>query len=49
VARLFSDADVAGATLLVSPESGEVVVSVARIDNATGDPAGLPPLAVRVP
>ena len=45
-ARLFTPSDVAGATLVVKPESGSVVASVARIDNATNDPAGLAPVPV---
>ena len=45
-ARLFTPSDVAGATLVVAPGSGSVVASVARIDNATNDPAGLAPVPV---
>ena len=44
--RLFTPADVEGATLVVAPGSGSVVASVARIDNATNDPAGLAPVPV---
>lgn len=45
-ARLFTPTDVEGATLVVRPEGGSVVASVARIDNATNDPAGLAPVPV---
>jgi hypothetical protein len=41
---LFPGGPVRGATLLVRPETGTVVASVARIDNASNDPAGLAPL-----
>lgn len=46
VAALFAGGVVEGATLLVTPEGGAVVASVARIDNASNDPAGLAPLPV---
>lgn len=46
---LFPGGPVEGATLLVLPEDGPVVASVARIDNASNDPAGLAPLRVDVP
>ena len=46
---LFPGGPVEGATLLVLPESGAVVASVARIDNASNDPAGLAPLPVDTP
>ncbi len=46
VAARFTDDPVEGGTLLVSCESGAVVASVARIDSATNDPAGLAPLPV---
>ena len=46
VATRFTDDPVEGGTLLVSCESGAVVASVARIDAATNDPAGLAPLPV---
>ena len=46
VAARFTDDPVEGGTLLVSCESGAVVASVARIDAATNDPAGLAPLPV---
>ncbi len=45
---LFPGGPVEGATLLVLPEAGAVVASVARIDNASSDPAGLAPLRVVV-
>ena len=45
-AALFPGGPVEGATLLVLPETGAVVASVARIDNASNDPAGLAPLPV---
>ena len=45
-AALFAPGSVEGATLVVSPESGSVVASLARIDNATNDPAGLAPVPV---
>ena len=48
VAGRFTDGPVEGGTLLVSCESGAVVASVARIDAATNDPAGLAPLPVVV-
>lgn len=48
VAARFTDDAVEGGTLLVSCESGAVVASVARIDAATNDPAGLAPLPVAV-
>lgn len=48
-AGLFSGGPVRGATLLVRVEAGSVVASVARIDNASNDPAGLAPLPVAVP
>lgn len=48
VAGRFTDEPVDGGTLLVSCESGAVVASVARIDAATNDPAGLAPLPVAV-
>ncbi|HQP86731.1 MAG TPA: alpha/beta hydrolase-fold protein [Thermoanaerobaculia bacterium] len=48
VASRFTDDPVEGGTLLVSCESGAVVASVARIDAATNDPAGLAPLPVVV-
>ena len=46
---LFPGGPVAGATLRVLPEAGSVVASVARIDNASNDPAGLAPLPVDAP
>ncbi len=46
---LFPGGPVEGATLLVLPEGGPVVASVARIDNASNDPAGLAPLRVDLP
>ncbi len=46
---LFPGGPVEGATLLVLPEAGSVVASVARIDNASNDPAGLTPLRVATP
>ena len=46
---LFPGGPVEGATLLVLPEVGAVVASVARIDNASNDPAGLAPLPVVAP
>jgi hypothetical protein len=46
---LFPGGPVEGATLLVLPEVGAVVASVARIDNASNDPAGLAPLPVDTP
>ena len=46
VAALFPGGALEGATLLVVPESGSVVASVARIDNASNDPSGLAPLTV---
>ena len=46
VAALFPGGAVEGATLLVVPEAGSVAASVARIDNASNDPAGLAPLPV---
>ena len=49
VAALFPGGPVEGATLLVHCESGAVVASVARIDNATNDPASLSPLPVSLP
>jgi hypothetical protein len=49
VATLFPGGAVEGATLLVLPEGGPVVASVARIDNASNDPAGLAPLTVAAP
>ena len=48
VAARFTDDPVEGGTLLVSCEGGAVVASVARIDAATNDPAGLAPLPVAV-
>jgi poly(3-hydroxybutyrate) depolymerase len=48
VAGRFTGDPVEGGTLLVSCESGAVVASVARIDAATNDPAGLAPLPVAV-
>ena len=48
-AALFPGGPVEGATLLVLPETAPVVASVARIDNASNDPAGLAPLPVRAP
>lgn len=48
VAARFTDDPVEGGTLLVSCESGAAVASVARIDAATNDPAGLAPLPVVV-
>jgi poly(3-hydroxybutyrate) depolymerase len=49
VAASFPGGDVEGATLLVQPESGAIVASVSRIDNATNDPAGLAPLPFERP
>lgn len=46
---LFPGGPVEGATLLVLPETGAVVASVARIDNSSNDPAGLAPLPVDAP
>lgn len=46
---LFPGGPVEGATLLVLPEGGPIVASVARIDNASNDPAGLAPLRVVAP
>lgn len=46
VAARFTDDAVEGGTLFVSCEAGAVVASVARIDAATNDPAGLAPLPV---
>ncbi len=46
---LFPGGPVRGATLLVRPETGLVVASVARIDNGSNDPAGLAPLPVGGP
>ena len=46
---LFPGGPLEGATLLVLPEGGEIVASVARIDNASNDPAGLAPLRVDAP
>jgi len=46
VATRFPGGPVEGATLLVLPEGGPVVASVARIDNASNDPAGLAPRAL---
>ena len=48
-AALFPGGPVEGATLLVLPEGGPIVASVARIDNASNDPAGLAPLRVDAP
>ena len=46
---LFPGGPLEGATLLVLPEGGPIVASVARIDNASNDPAGLAPLRVDAP
>ncbi len=46
---LFPGGPVEGATLFVLPEGGPIVASVARIDNASNDPAGLTPLRVDGP
>lgn len=49
VAARFPGGAVEGATLVVRAEGGPVVASVARIDNASNDPAGLAPLPVAAP
>jgi hypothetical protein len=46
VAGLFPGGPVEDGTLVVFPEGGPVVASLARIDNASNDPAGLAPVPV---
>lgn len=49
VAARFPGGVVEGGALLVVCEGGAVVASIARIDNASNDPAGLAPLPAAVP